>query len=138
METLEQLLHQRLAKLKALQEAQGNPYLSSFRRDGSVQEILNRFEDGKELSAAGRLTAIRSHAKTTFSDVADQTGKIQILFSETSLGENYAHAANLDLGDIIAIKGSCFITKTNERTLRVSEWHLLSKAIRPLPEKWHG
>ncbi len=100
---------------------------------------MDRFQDGQTLRAAGRLTALRGQGKIAFGDLRDQTGKIQLFFSEEDLKEKYALVSDvLDLGDIVGVRGASFTTKRGERTIRVSEWSLLSKAIRPPPEKWHG
>ncbi len=138
METEEQLVRQRFAKLEAARKVQPDPYQVAFRRDGPIGSLLGQFQEGKAFKAAGRLTAIRAHGKSTFADLKDQTGKIQLLFSEETLGPRYPQVEILDLGDIIGAVGSTFKTKTGEPTLRVSEWALLSKALRPPPEKWHG
>ena len=138
MEALDQLIKQRLMKLEAARGSGTDPYGVRFKRDGSVQELLKLFQEGKPLKAAGRLTAIRGHGKTTFADLRDQTGKIQLLFSEETLKEKYAQVEGFDLGDIVGASGTCFTTKTGEPTLRISEAQLLAKAIRPPPEKWHG
>ena len=139
METLEQLIQQRRAKLEAARARGVNPYQASFQRDGSIPEVLAGFSEGKPARVTGRLTAIRAHGKSTFADLRDQDAKIQLFFSEEMLGqEGYAALQVLDLGDIAGFEGECFKTKTGEPTLRVKSWVLLSKALRPLPEKWHG
>ena len=139
METLEQLFNQRLTKLKAVRESGVDPYQTAFERDGSVQEILDRFQENQDFKVAGRLTALRGQGKIVFGDLKDQTGKIQLFFSEEILQEKYPLVTStLDLGDIVGVSGTAFTTSRGERTLRVKEWILLSKAFRPLPEKWHG
>ncbi len=138
METLDQLIKQRLTKLKVAQQGGFDPYLTPFERDGSVGEILSAFSEEKQVRAAGRLTALRAHGKTTFGDLKDQSGRIQLYFSQEILGERYDSLEELDLGDIVALTGTCFKTKTGEPTLRISHWSLLAKSLRPLPEKWHG
>ncbi len=132
METLDSLVKQRLTKLETVRK-EGNPYQTVFKRDGCVQEILERFQESGQAKAAGRLTAIRSHGKTTFGDLRDQTGKVQLLFSEETLKERYAYLGTLDLGDIIGVEGGLFTTKTGEKTIRVSSWQLMAKALRPPP-----
>ena len=139
MEALDQLIKQRVTKLEAIRKTGVDPYQTPFVPDGSMQELLDRFQDGQVLRAAGRLTALRVQGKIAFGDLRDQTGKIQIFFSEEELKEKYALVANaLDLGDIVGVSGLSFTAKRGERTIRVSEWFLLSKAVRPPPEKWHG
>ncbi|MBI3616405.1 MAG: lysine--tRNA ligase [Candidatus Omnitrophica bacterium] len=139
MEALDQLVKQRVTKLEAARKTGPDPYQTAFKRDGSIQELLAGFKEGQTLHVAGRLTALRGQGKIAFGDLKDQTGKIQLFFSEEILKEKYPLiAATLDLGDIVAAEGESFTTKTGEKTIRVSEWHLLSKALRPPPEKWHG
>jgi lysyl-tRNA synthetase class 2 len=82
--------------------------------------------------------ALRRHGKSTFGDLRDQDGKIQLFFSQSDLGERYADLDHLDLGDIIGLEGVCMKTRTGEASIRVDRWQILAKAVRPLPEKWHG
>ncbi|MBI1953632.1 MAG: lysine--tRNA ligase [Candidatus Omnitrophica bacterium] len=138
METLDQLIKQRLTKLAKARKAGPDPYQSGFKRDGPIASFLASFEEGRQVKAAGRLTAIRSHGKTTFADLKDASGRVQLLFSEEELKERYARIEELDLGDIVGVEGAALKTKTGEPTLRVSGWQILSKALRPPPEKWHG
>lgn len=138
METFDQLRNQRVTKLEVLREAGSDPYQTSFVRGNTVAEILASFAEEKSARAAGRLTAIRAHGKSTFADLRDGTGRIQIFFSQEQLGEEYTRLELLDLGDIVGVEGSCTTTRTGEKSLRVTGWKLLSKALRPPPEKWHG
>ncbi len=139
METLEQLIQQRIDKLKALQAAGTNPYQTVFQPQGPIASVLPGFAEGVELRLTGRITAWRAHAKSTFADLRDQTGRIQLFFSAELLGDaGYAALHSYDLGDIIGVEGSTFITRTNEPTVKVKKIVLLSKALRPPPEKWHG
>ncbi len=138
METLDQLIKQRLTKLSSVRERGIDPYRAVFKRDGAIRQILGGFQEGREVRAAGRLTAIRSHGKKTFADLRDQEGKVQLFFSEEGLSQPYADLGDLDLGDIVGVEGRCFRTKTGEQSIRVERWQLLSKALRPPPEKWHG
>jgi len=87
---------------------------------------------------AGRLMALRRFGKTTFAHLQDSTGSLQIFFARDLLGDAYALVKRLDLGDWIAVTGHLFRTQTGELTVRVTRVTLLSKALRPLPEKWHG
>ena len=125
-------------KLEAVRKAGADPYQTLFKRDGSIQDLLTVFSDGKGARVAGRLMAIRAHGKRTFADLRDQTGKIQLVFTQDDLGEGYTRLEGLDLGDIVGASGSCMTTKSGEKSIAVSEWSLLAKALRPLPEKWHG
>ncbi len=95
--------------------------------------------DAGEVKIAGRIMAIRGHGKAAFATLADRTGAIQIYFKLDILGaEKYSQFKLLDIGDIIGLRGQVFKTKRGELTVRVEEFDLLSKSLRPLPEKFHG
>ena len=138
METLDQLVKQRLTKLESVRGSGRDPYQTPFTRDGSIQEILDKFQENQTLRVAGRVTAIRGQGKIAFADLRDGTAKIQLLFSKETLGAAYDAFPTLDMGDIIGASGAAFVSKSGEKTIRVSEWVMLAKALRPLPEKWHG
>lgn len=95
---------------------------------------------GQEVKIAGRLMAFRGHGKATFADLRDRSGRIQIHARIDVLGdENYKTFEDLlDIGDIVGVRGTVFRTKRGEPTVEVKEWTLLTKSLRPLPEKWHG
>ena len=96
-------------------------------------------EQGPEVSVAGRIVAFRLMGKASFLKILDRSGKIQSYVRRDEIGEDqYASFKKLDLGDIIGIRGPLFRTKTGEVTIRAKEYKLVSKALRPLPEKWHG
>ena len=95
--------------------------------------------DAGEVKIAGRVMAIRGHGKASFGTLADRTGNIQIYFKLDVLGEEkYSQFKLLDIGDIIGLRGQVFKTKRGELTVRVEDFDLLSKSLRPLPEKFHG
>ena len=95
--------------------------------------------DAGEVQIAGRLMAIRGHGKASFATIADRSGSIQIYFKLVVLGEEkYSQFKLLDIGDIIGLRGQVFKTKRGELTVRVEDFDLLSKSLRPLPEKFHG
>lgn len=102
-------------------------------------ENLQAEEEGGEVKIAGRLMAIRGHGKASFGVIADRSGNIQIYFKLDVLGEEkYSQFKLLDIGDIIGLQGKVFKTKRGELTVRVEDFDLLSKSLRPLPEKFHG
>ena len=104
-----------------------------------VREAFDQLStSGRVVSLAGRVMTIRGHGKTTFADVLDKTGRIQVYFKQDALGESYAGVKLLDLGDVIGVRGTLFRTKMGEITVQVSEWTFLTKCRLPLPEKWHG
>lgn len=103
-----------------------------------IKENFRDFDD-QPVVIAGRLMTIRSHGKTAFASVRDITGDIQVYFRKDVLGEDdYKHVKMLDIGDIVGLEGRVFRTHTGEVTVKVSKLTLLSKSLRPLPEKWHG
>ena len=96
-------------------------------------------EEGPEVSVAGRIVALRLMGKASFLKIIDRDGKIQSYVRRDEIGDDeYAAFKKLDLGDFIGIRGPLFRTKTGEITIRAKEYRLVSKALRPLPEKWHG
>lgn len=142
--TLEQneILAVRRAKLEALREAGIDPFGGAFQRSHSAAEVRSDFEelDGREVSLAGRIMARREHGKASFADLRDRTGLIQLHFRQDILGEdNYSIWLHLtDIGDIVGVQGKLFRTRRGEITIEVESWTLLTKSLRPLPEKWHG
>jgi lysyl-tRNA synthetase class 2 len=133
------LIAQRRQKLAALQERGIAPFGAAFSTSGTIGEVREQFAEGKTLRAAGRITAHRDMGKSHFVDLRDATGRIQVYIQTKELGpETMETFGLLDLGDFIGVEGTCFVTKTGEPTLKVSSLQVLSKALRPLPEKWHG
>ncbi|MCM8760051.1 MAG: OB-fold nucleic acid binding domain-containing protein, partial [Candidatus Omnitrophica bacterium] len=112
------------------------PYGRRYTREAISS--LNAERKG-EVSIAGRIMTIRRHGKAAFCDVIDQSGKIQVYFKKDVLGEVlFERFKNIDVGDIIGLRGELFITHTGQLTLLVKDFTLLSKIIGTLPEKWHG
>lgn len=139
MEEINDLIKQRIKKLESLKEKGIEPYGGKFEKSVDIGDLVKNFEEGTEVSAAGRVMAIRSHGKSCFIDVKDSTGKIQNYIKSAELKESgTAVFDNLDIGDIIGLTGKTFKTRTGEPTVHVAGLVMLSKAIRPLPEKWHG
>jgi lysyl-tRNA synthetase class 2 len=100
---------------------------------------IEKIEEGEYVKTAGRIMAIRKHGSASFADLVDWTGKIQIYFKKDIIGEkNYEIFKKIDIGDIIGVEGEVFKTKTGEKTILVKNFIILSKSLRPLPEKWHG
>jgi len=102
----------------------------------TAAEVLD--ERPVQVSLAGRLMALRRFGKTTFAHLQDATGRLQLFCNRDILGDAYSLVKKLDLGDWVAVEGPLFRTKTGELTVRVTGLTLLTKALRPLPEKWHG
>ena len=133
----------RHAKLTELQGLGIDAYPKTHQRDTQIGELLAAFDtwvgEERSVTVAGRLFAIRLHGGMAFSDVADETGKIQLIFKEEVLEVAFkVFAEQVDTGDIIQATGTPFITKRGERSLVVSGWSLLAKSLRPMPDKWSG
>src|SRR6266576_683281 len=134
-----ELIGLRLKKLDALRAKDVEPFSSGFEVSGSIAEVRDGFEEGKTLRAAGRITAHRDMGKSHFLDLRDATGRIQIYVHANEVGPKLIDLFRLlDIGDLIGVEGTCFVTKSSEPTLKVRTFTLLAKALRPLPEKWHG
>lgn len=136
------LIQVRKEKLKALIEAGKNPYeITEFNRSHVTTEIFENYEEleGKEVAIAGRIMGKRIMGKASFAHVQDPYGKIQLYVSVNDLGEeSYKTFKEDDIGDIVGVRGFVFKTKTGEISIHAKEVTLLSKSLRPLPEKFHG
>lgn len=129
----------RLYKTELLRQLGVEPFGNAFDVSGSIAEVYDRFAEGEAASAAGRITSHRDMGKTHFLDLRDATGKIQLYFNEKEVGAKTTHVLNLiDIGDFVGVDGKYFLTKTKERSLRVSALRFVSRSLRPLPDKWHG
>ena len=133
----------RREKLEQLIQRGIQPYAYAFdvtHGSAAIQERSKELEaSGERVRYAGRLMTKRGHGKAAFAHVKDAAGLQQVYFREDVLGpEAFALAMDLDLGDWIGVEGTVFVTKTGEITVRVERVELLSKSLRPLPEKWHG
>ncbi len=142
-EGFEKLRALRIDKLDLLRAAGVQPYPYRFAVSHHVEEIVaaekELTETGAVVALAGRMMAMREHGKTTFGHVEDRTGRLQFYVRQDAVGEAaYGHLKLVEVGDILGVTGTVFRTKTNELTVRVAEFSVLSKALRPLPEKWHG
>ncbi len=138
---LNELMQARRRKLEELQKRGIEPFGSRFEASHYSTDITGKFDEleGAVVSAAGRLISLRSHGKATFAHLKDYRGQIQVYFRLDDLGEEkYALLDLFDIGDFIGVTGQVFRTRKGEITLNVSEYKYLAKALRPLPEKWHG
>ncbi|PYL68650.1 MAG: lysine--tRNA ligase [Verrucomicrobia bacterium] len=139
MDEENELIALRRKKLDALRAKGVEPFGSGFEVTGSIAELREKFKEGETLRAAGRITAHRDMGKSHFLDLRDATGRIQIYLHAKEVGAELIDLFRLlDLGDFIGVEGTCFVTKSGEPTLKVHKFQLLAKALRPLPEKWHG
>lgn len=137
MATIDDLKAERLKKLEKLKKLGVDPYPSRVNRSQTIADA--RQMDGKNVSVAGRLTAIRGHGKILFGDLVDESGKIQLLFKSDILHvEKFATVELLDRGDFLSVAGTVGKTQAGEITITVENYDPLTKTIHPLPDKWHG
>jgi len=137
MEPIEKLRKIRLEKLEKIKKLKIDPYPAKSNKKHSVSDVLNSL--GNNVQTAGRLMAIRGHGGSSFADLVDESGKIQLFFSKDKLSTmNYELLTLLDIGDFIEVSGKVDKTKAGELTIFVSGFKLLTKSIRPLPSAWFG
>ena len=139
---LGELLRIRREKLKALQDEGRDPFaITKFDVTHHTQDIKDNFDamEGRSVSVAGRLMSKRGMGKVSFCDLQDKTGRIQIYARKDEMDEdNYNRFKKYDIGDIVGVQGEVFRTQRGEMSVRAREITLLSKSLRPLPEKFHG
>jgi lysyl-tRNA synthetase, class II len=133
----------RRQKLAEMRAGGFDPFRASVAQTHFSQDAIKLHVAGQDntvtVAVAGRLVTIRDMGKSQFAKILDQQGQIQIYVKKDVVGdETYAMFKKIDLGDIIGVKGTLFVTKTGEVTVRVETCTLVAKALRPLPEKWHG
>jgi lysyl-tRNA synthetase, class II len=135
-------IHDRLAKVERLRAAGIDPYSRGFKptqSSESAKALLGDAERTEPVSLAGRLMVKRLQGGLVFADLRDAAGRIQLMASRSIVGEDaFARFADLDVGDIVGVTGPVFRTKRGEITVEVHSFQLLTKSLRPLPEKWHG
>ncbi len=144
---LDRIIQQRIDKAEDLRNSGIDPYPNKYPRthtNRQAVELLAAVEKGEakeaKMSVAGRIMANRSMGKSSFIDIRDVSGKIQLLFQNTNQMEekNLKVFKDLDIGDFIGVEGNILRTRTGEPTVRVENFTLLSKSLLPLPDKWHG
>jgi lysyl-tRNA synthetase class 2 len=139
MDETNSLIEQRKAKLAALQAKGIHPFRNKFTPKEKCAEARANYAEGRQVATAGRVTAHRDMGKSMFIDVRDQSGRIQVYAQKNTLGdEQFDIFRHLDLGDFIGVTGALFTTKTGEISVKLESFVILSKALRPPPEKWHG
>jgi lysyl-tRNA synthetase, class II len=139
------IIAERRAKLARLREAGVEPFPHHFEGRVEIAEIRAAHEEldaGEETDVsyrvAGRISASRDMGKVAFLDLVDRSGRIQLQSRTQDLGDGHEALVNLDLGDVIGVQGTAFKSRRGELTLRVTEWALLAKSLRPPPDKWSG
>ncbi len=144
MATIDELRKVRLQKLEAVQKAGILAYPGKTKRTHKISEALEDFDNlaklKKEIILAGRIKAQRIHGGSTFLNIEDGSGSLQVFLREDRLGEQgyKFFLDNFDTGDFIEIRGVLFTTKKGEKTIEASDFKMLAKSLLPLPEKWHG
>ena len=141
--SLAELMRQRREKLARWRELGVEPYAYRYEVTHHAADVLAMGaavteEPGARVRLAGRIAALRGHGKAGFAHLLDGSGRIQLYFRADALGEDFRRYELLDVGDWIGVAGAVFRTRTGEITVRVESVELLAKALRPLPEKWHG
>jgi lysyl-tRNA synthetase class 2 len=141
LEDMNELMLQRREKLSQLREDKEKAFAEKYEMTHHAAEVEDNFEEleEKEVKLAGRLMAIRTHGKASFADLMDMSGKLQLYVKQNNIGEDrYEFFQDLDLGDLVGITGTVFKTNRGQVSVRVSSFELLTKSLRPLPEKFHG
>jgi lysyl-tRNA synthetase class 2 len=143
MASLEEIRNERIRKLSLLKEAGMNPYPLKSSSDVSVGEAISQFSKlskKKSLKLLGRVTAIRGQGALVFFNFSDGSGTLQGMLKKGDTKNEFLNLFNetVDVGDFIEVRGKLFNTKRKEKTVLVSDWAMLSKSLRPLPDKWHG
>jgi lysyl-tRNA synthetase class 2 len=139
----EDIFQQRVRKVAELQNEGINPYGARFDGVQAISDARASFQpentEAQPVITAGRLTGIRNMGGSIFADLKDSSGKMQLFINKKVIGEDtFKHFKRVDIGDIIGVRGELFITKMGELTIKVNSFELLSKSLRPLPEKFHG
>ncbi len=144
------LIQNRIDKAERIRARGDEPYKYTFERSCTIGEARAAFElaeadtDDPEsidvrVTVAGRLMAFRDQGKVAFADLSDETGKVQLFLRKNNLGdEAYEHLKDIDIGDFVGADGAMFRTRRGEVSVRAASYTILTKALRPLPEKWHG
>jgi lysyl-tRNA synthetase class 2 len=144
MSVADEIRQNRIEKARKIKELGINPYPVEVKRTHEIKKALNDFislvEKESEVILVGRIKTIRTHGSLTFIDFEDGTGKIQGLFAKDKMGEkSYQFFLDMfDVGDFVQIRGTLFETKRGEKTIQTVDCKIISKSLRPLPEKWHG
>jgi lysyl-tRNA synthetase class 2 len=134
-----ELLAVRRQKLEALRAAGIDPFGQAYDTTGAPGQIRAAFTEGQKVRTAGRITAHRNMGKSHFIDLSDSSGRMQVYLNAKEVGaETMSVFDHLDIGDFIGVEGETFVTKTGEPSIKATSFTVLSKSLRPLPDKWHG
>ena len=144
MSSIDEIRDARIKKLELLKKKGIDPYPAESKRELTLNEAINSFEQlekGAETKwLSGRIMAIRGQGAIIFLTLNDGTATFQALLKKDSLGEELLNLFSevADIGDFVEVQGTFFTTKRGEKTIETKDWRMLSKSLRPLPEKWHG
>ena len=146
MASIEELRSARLSKINKLKEAGMNPYPASVPRDYSIKEVKDSFEnlsqlsEKKNISIAGRVMIVRGQGAILFIVLQDGESKLQAVLKKDELKEEVFNlfVDTIDNGDFISVSGSLFVTQRGEQSILIKDWTMATKALLPLPDKWHG
>ena len=139
MEDTNQLIEQRRANLAALAEAGIDPFANKFTLSETCGAAKANYEEERLVAVAGRLVSKREMGKTIFAHIKDTSGSIQLFIRKNDVGEEaFKIFKGLDLADFVGANGSLFTTKTGEISVKVTDYVVLAKSLRPPPDKWHG
>jgi lysyl-tRNA synthetase class 2 len=148
--TEQELIQNRIDKLERMRNRGEEPFKYAFERSSSIGEARELFEKAEAetedpdsidipVRLAGRMTAFRDQGKVAFADIRDQGGKIQLFLRKNDLGDDaFEQLKDFDLGDFVGVEGKVFRTRRGEISVRASRCEMLTKSLRPLPEKYHG
>jgi len=131
----------KLDKLEKIRESGMDPYPEKVQRDFSNTEAVEKFDQIKKpISLAGRVRSLRPMGGSAFANIEDESGKMQLFFNKGNMEENLfkLFVKNVELGDFVQVTGELFLTKTEEKSLKVMDWKMLSKNIRPIPTEHFG
>lgn len=126
----------RIEKLEKLKDLGVNPYPATTKRTHAIKEALTK--QGEKVALVGRMVSYREHGNIAFADLEDESGKIQIFFQKTQLGEKFKQLKLLDIGDFLAVEGVIGQTVAGEISVIPNEYQLLTKSLLPLPSEWYG
>ena len=139
MEETNDLIEQRYINLDKMKSRGIDPFGEVFDGASNIVSVKETFEEGKQVRVAGRIMAKRGHGKSVFMDLKDQSDRMQVYLRKDLLGDDVFEVLKaVDIGDIVGVDGTLFLTRSGEKTLQVTAFKMLSKSLLPLPEKWHG
>jgi lysyl-tRNA synthetase class 2 len=134
-----ELLAVRRQKMEALRASGVDPFGGRFDVTAGPGGVRSSFVEGDTVRTAGRVTAHRNMGKSHFLDLSDSSGRMQVYLNAKEIGDELAQLfEQVDIGDFLGVEGVCFTTKTGEPSIKASSFRVLAKALRPLPDKWHG